>query len=67
VIPENLFFFPVCSAVTLLVEAFISLPGFGSGEFRLLLNSFFLSGGMSGELGCCGCGCINKSVREPGK
>src|SRR5271156_2179588 len=71
VIPENRFFFPVCSVIMLLVEALNNLFGFdfsGSGELRLLLkNSFFLSGGASGELGCCGCSCVNESVREPGK
>lgn len=70
-IPENRFFFPVCSAIMLLVEALISLFGFdfsGSGELRLLpKNNFFLSSGASGELGCCGCGCINESAREPGR
>lgn len=70
VIPENRFFFPVCSAITLLVEALKSLLGFDfseSGELRLLLKkNFFLSGGASGELGGCGCSCCNESVREPG-
>jgi hypothetical protein len=70
VIPEKRFFFPVCSPVMLLVEALRSLFGFdfsGSGEFRLLLkNSFFLSGGASGELGC-DCDCSNESVRETGR
>lgn len=69
VIPENRFFFPVCSAITLLVEALKSLLGFDfsvSGELRLLLKkNFFLSGDASGELGGCGCSCSDESVCEP--
>jgi hypothetical protein len=71
VIPENRFFFPVCSAIMLLVEALKSLFGFDfseSGELRLLLKkNLFLSGGASGELGGCDCSCSDESVREPGR